>query len=113
MSSVLKKMIEPWVCTNEFEVDVTRELAKSKSMSHIHRIWVPLEPGSLIYNDVWGSSELMSLLKENIYTIGFIDAATEKAWLYLSKKKSGMLNCFYATLIVKRRASYGLKDFII
>jgi hypothetical protein len=58
---------------------VACELAKSKRSSHTNRIRVPLEPGSLIYVDVWGPCEVMSLINENVYTIGFIDAATKRA----------------------------------
>ena len=54
-------------------------LAKSKRVPHTKRLRVPLEPGSLIYVDVWGPCEVISLLNENIYTIGFIDAATKRA----------------------------------
>ena len=54
-------------------------LAKSKRQSHVKRIRVPITPGSLIYVDVWGPCETQSLLNENVYTIGFIDAATKKA----------------------------------
>jgi hypothetical protein len=70
---------------------------------------VPLEPGSLTYVDVWGPSEVPSMTNENIYTIGFIDAATKRAWVYQRKKKSDVLECakdFYQTVIAKRRASH-------
>jgi hypothetical protein len=58
---------------------VACDLAKSKRSSHTSRIRVPLEPGSLIYVDVWGPCEVMSLINMNVYTIGFIDASTKKA----------------------------------
>ena len=54
-------------------------LAKSKRQSHTGRIRVPLQPGSMFYVDVWGPCEVASLLNENVYTIGFIDAATKRA----------------------------------
>ena len=66
----LKKYADPCVAC---------AMAKSKRVPHTKRIRVPLEPGSLIYVDVWGPCEVMSLLNENIYTIGFIDAATTRA----------------------------------
>ena len=46
---------------------VACELAKSKRSSHTNRIRVPLEPGSLIYVDVWGPCEVMSLINENVH----------------------------------------------
>ena len=55
------------------------ELAKSKRQSHVKKIRVPLEPGSLFYVDVWGPCDTTSLINENVYTIGFIDAATKRA----------------------------------
>ena len=84
-------------------------LSKSKRKSHTGRLRVPLEPGSLTYVDVWGPSEVPSMTNENIYTIGFIDAATKRAWVYQRKKKSDVLECakdFYQTVIAKRRASH-------
>ena len=54
-------------------------LAKSKRQSHTKKIKVPIEPGSLVYVDVWGPCETSSLINENKYTIGFIDAATKRA----------------------------------
>ena len=80
------------------------------------RIRVPITPGSLIYVDVWGPCDTISLINESVYTIGFIDAATKKAWLYQRRKKSDILEClkhFYETVIIKRRASHGLKDFVV
>jgi hypothetical protein len=91
-------------------------LAKSKRQSHTGRIRVPLQPGSMFYVDVWGPCEVASLLNENVYTIGFIDAATKRAWLYQRKRKSDILECikdFYENVIAKRRASHGLKDFVL
>ena len=91
-------------------------LAKSKRQSHVKRIRVPITPGSLIYVDVWGPCDTISLINESVYTIGFIDAATKKAWLYQRRKKSDILEClkhFYETVIIKRRASHGLKDFVV
>ena len=91
-------------------------LAKSKRQPDSGRIRVPLEPGSLTYVDVWGPCEVSSLIHENQYTIGFIDAATKRAWLYQSKKKSDILDCikdYYVHVIAKRRVSHGLKEFII
>ena len=58
---------------------VACSLAKSKRQSHTRKIKVPLEPGSLVYVDVWGPCETSSLINENNYTIGFIDAATKRA----------------------------------
>ena len=55
------------------------ELAKSKRQSHVKKIRVPLEPGSLFYVDVWGPCDTTSLINENVYTIRFIDAATKRA----------------------------------
>ena len=57
---------------------MARELAKSKSTSYTSRIRVPLESGSPICVNVWEHCELMSLLNENVHTIGFIDAVTKK-----------------------------------
>ena len=54
-------------------------LAKSNRQSHTKKIRVPLEPGSLFYVDVWGPCDTASLINENVYTIGFIDAATKRA----------------------------------
>ena len=91
-------------------------LAKSKRKAHTGRITTPITAGSLIYVDVWGPCDTVSLLNENVYTIGFIDAATKKAWLYQRKKKSDILDClkhFYETVIVKRRASHGLQEFVV
>ena len=95
---------------------VACSMAKSKRAAHTKKIVTPLEPGSLFYVDVWGPSEVVSLINENVYTIGFIDAATKRAWLYQRKKKSDILDClnhFYETVVVKRRVSHGLKDFIV
>ena len=62
--------------------------------------------GLLTYVDVWGPCEVASLLHENQYTIGFIDAATKRAWLCQSKKKSDTLDCikdYYVHVIAKCR----------
>jgi len=72
---------------------VACSMAKSKRASHTRTIKTPMEPGQLIYVDVWGPSEVASLISENVYTIGFIDAATKRAWLYQRKKKSDILEC--------------------
>ena len=54
-------------------------LAKSNRQSHTGHIRIPLQPASLFYVDVWGPCEVASLWRENVYTIGFIDAATKRA----------------------------------
>ena len=59
---------------------------------------------------------MSSLMNENVYTIGFIDAATKRAWLYQRKKKSDILDCvkdYYESVVAKRLASHKLKDFVI
>jgi hypothetical protein len=58
---------------------VACSLAKSKRRSHVKRIRIPTEPGSLVYVDVWGPNETSSLLNANVYTIGFIDATSKRA----------------------------------
>ena len=55
------------------------ELAKSKRASHKGTIKTPMEPAELVYVDVWGPCEEGSLMNDNKYTIGFIDAATKRA----------------------------------
>ena len=58
----------------------------------------------------------MSIRDRNVYTIGFIDAATKRAWLYQRKRKSDIWECikdFYENVIVKKSDSQGLKDFAI
>jgi hypothetical protein len=55
------------------------ELAKSKRSSHKGTIKTPMEPGELTYVDVWGPCEEGSLINDNVYTIGFIDAATKRS----------------------------------
>ena len=53
---------------------VACSMAKSRRAAHRRTIKTPLGPGQLIYVDRWGPSEVASLLSENVYTIGFIDA---------------------------------------
>ena len=54
-------------------------LAKSKRSSHTGTLRVPTQPGALVYIDVWGPNETPSLLNENKYTIGIIDATSKRA----------------------------------
>ena len=54
-------------------------IAKSRRAAHTKTIKTPMEPGQLIYVDVWGPSEVASLLSENVYIICFIDAAKKRA----------------------------------
>ena len=70
---------------------VSCALAKSKRSPHTKHIVTPLEPGKLFYVDVWGPCETPSLIHSNVYTIGFIDAASKRAWLYQRKRKSCLL----------------------
>ena len=72
---------------------VACSLAKSKRAPHTKHIVTPLEPGKLFYVDVWGPCETPSLINDNVYTIGFIDAASKRAWLYQRKRKSDILEC--------------------
>ena len=58
---------------------VACSLAKSKRPPHSGHIRVPQQPGELTYVDVWGPCETESLIDDNIYTIGFIDAASKRA----------------------------------
>ena len=55
------------------------QYAKSKRKSHTGKLRVPVVPGELIYVDVWGPCDTISLINECIYTIGFIDASTKNA----------------------------------
>jgi hypothetical protein len=58
---------------------VACDLAKSRRQSHTGHIRVPTSPGELSYIDVWGPCDTPSLLHDNVYTIGIIDATSKRA----------------------------------
>ena len=74
------------------------------------------EPGAHWYMDVWGPAEHPSLLYQNAYMVGLKDAATKYLLLYFVRNKSMVLDCvkdLYERVIVKRRVSYKLTDFVV
>ena len=63
-----------------------------------------------------GTHTTPSLIGENIYTIGFIEAKSRKVILFHTKKKSDILACIKAIVekeIAHLRATTELKSFII
>ena len=89
-------------------------MAKGLRPAHRGPILFPQQYGEFFYVDVWGPSDTASLMNEKVYTVGFIEVATKRAWLY--HKNSDILEClkhFYKLVIQPRKINRGLKDFCV
>ena len=86
------------------------QLAKHQHSSYPSQTYQPSTPFTMIHSDIWGPSQIQSLMGKKKWFITFIDDHTRVTWVYLSKEKSEVERNFKNFhLMVQRRYNTRIK----